>query len=322
MNFFKKTIIFFRVIRNYNQFQPKINNIYYFKNPFVLFFYIFFDKIYFLILKIISKKKIINLIKKNYLSFSVRAASLNEKKEISFFLQKKKNFLKDKSNFIGIKKLKEDGFFYLGNIFSKKACDFFIKSLRHQFFFNSQVPMQSNGILYKFSENEFKKKRFQYYTFLLNNLFKYRELMDFLISKKLNRIIKGYLGFDPRIYSVLTWLNFPQKEKHYVHQVHRDYDDFKFLSLIINWTDVSKENGATRFIRSSHARLLNSYEKEKLTTYLTGSAGSVYLADTYGLHSGTPLIKGYRVVTWARYGRLINAATLQDKFMQTPILNN
>lgn len=206
----------------------------------------------------------------------------------------------------------------MGNVFSKKTCDLFINSLENQFFFDLQVPMQSSGILYKFSKKEFKRKSFAYYTFLFQNLFNYPELRNFLISRKLNRIINGYLGFDPKLYFLLTWFNFPNKEKHYVHRLHRDYDDFKFLSLIINWTDVTKENGATRFIRSSHARLLNSHQQEELTTYLTGPAGSVYLADTYGLHSGTPVIKGCRVVTWARYGRLINAATLQDKFMQTP----
>jgi len=80
MNFFKKIIIFFKVMRNYNQYQPKLRNICYFKSPFGLFFYYCFDQVYYLILKFISKKKIRNLIKKNYLFFLIKIENLNEKK--------------------------------------------------------------------------------------------------------------------------------------------------------------------------------------------------------------------------------------------------
>ena len=70
---------------------------------------------------------------------------------------------------------------------------------------------------------------------------------------------------------------------------------------------MGKKNGATSFVSGSHK--FNNKNKIK---FLTGKAGSAFLIDSYGLHSGTKLLKGERFSTWIRFGRKFNAATIQD----------
>ena len=79
-------------------------------------------------------------------------------------------------------------------------------------------------------------------------------LKRFLNSKNLKDILISYLKFKPEIYSALTWINFPSKEKHYTSRVHRDYDDFKFLIIVILWADVTKQNGPTLYYTMSHTK--------------------------------------------------------------------
>ena len=57
---------------------------------------------------------------------------------------------------------------------------------------------------------------------------------------------------------------------------------------------------------------LSGKDTSKAIKFLTGKAGSAFLIDSYGLHSGTKLLKGERFSTWIRFGRKFNAATIQD----------
>ena len=47
-------------------------------------------------------------------------------------------------------------------------------------------------------------------------------------------------------------------------------------------------------------------------------AGSVYIIDGYGLHSSTAVKKGIRISSWIRFGRKINAASIQDGLTTCP----
>jgi len=301
--FFQKIFVFKNILLNYVKLS-KIKNRYY--KLISLPFGLIFSFVLVNLLQILCLKKLIlYLIKKLNLYFSIRYLNLKNKIFVSENLPELNSSVKYKLDNVSknkLKFLKKNGYLYLGKIFSKNDCKNFIKNLENKYYFNSQQPLQSNGELYKFRLKS--KINYDYLTFLPSSFLTKNILSKTLEQKK---IITSYLNFEPKIYSALTWINFPSNKKHYVHNLHRDYDDFKFLVLAIYWNDVAKKNGATTYIPKSHRSL-----KKCKIKYLTGKAGSAFLIDSYGLHSGTKLSKEKRFSTWIRFGREINAASIQD----------
>ncbi len=92
-------------------------------------------------------------------------------------------------------------------------------------------------------------------------------------------------------------------------------DGLSFVKLFVTLTDVNSTNGPTGFIKGSHLSLPRKFysgrrfhpkEIEKRFSgklmEATGSKGSIYLADTRGLHRGTPVKKGRRLLLHFFYG--------------------
>ena len=316
--YYAKINILYKIYRNYNVLS-RIKNYPSVKiNSFVkIVFHIIFDKFLFRLFFPLKKKMILNLIDSENLYFSIRSANLSQK---NFISNNAKKFNQKKNLSREISKLRNYGYLYLGKIFSRSDCNKFINSLENKKFYNSQTPLQSDCKLRFFSKKNLANNKFAYCTFLPSEFFSFRKLMNFLNSKILSDYINSYFNFKSSIYSALTWVNMPSINKHYVHSLHRDYDDFKFLVLIINWTAVTKNTGATRFIKKTHILNLDAEKIKKNTIYLGGKQGSAYLVDTFGLHSGTPLRRKnkVKVSTWIRFGKLINAASIQDGFVTTP----
>jgi hypothetical protein len=304
--FLQKFLNFKNIIHNYINLS-KIENKYY--NLVSLPFKLIFSFIIVNIAQIIGMKKtLLYLVDKMNILFAVRYLSLNNKVFIANNLPDINLNINNKLDKKQIKKLnnlQKNGYVYLGKIFKKKFCQNYIKTLDNKYYFNSQQPLQSNGKLYKFRLKS--KTKSIYSTFLHSKILNKKIINNVLDKRSLENLVMHYLSFKPEVYSALTWLNLPSNKKHYVQHLHRDYDDFKFLVLIIYWNDVGKKNGATSFVSGSHK--FNNKNKIK---FLTGKAGSAFLIDSYGLHSGTKLLKGERFSTWIRFGRKFNAATVQD----------
>jgi hypothetical protein len=315
--YFNKINIFFKIYKNYSSLSKskhylKINSNTFFR----VLYHIILDKLIFIFFFHLNSKWVLSLIEKETLFFSIRSANVLEKFFISNNSRKYNSLKKNLSS--QLSKIKNNGYLNLGKIFSKTDCIKFINYLENKKYYNSQSPLQSDGKLRTFKKKNNHIKKFAYSAFPPNEFMGFKKLQNFLNSKKLLDLIDSYLNFKSDIYSAVTWVNVPSKKKHYVTNMHRDYDDFKFLVLIINWTNVTKNNGATRFVKQSHIYDLSEEKKNKNTFFLEGECGSVYLADTFALHSGTPLKEGVRVSSWIRFGKLINSATIQDGFVTTP----
>jgi hypothetical protein len=315
--FFIKIAVLIKIYKNYNRLSKNDNYNVKIDSFYKLLYYLTIDQFLFKLFFNFKKKIILSLIENKSLIFSIRSVNISEKNFIANNV-KKFNFSIKTSCSNELAQLKNNGYLNLGKIFSKLDCNKFINFLENKKFYNSQQPLQSDGKEYIFSKKKLEINNFPYCAFLPDQFFEFVKFKNLLKSKKISDLINSYLNFNANIYSALTWVNIPSKNKHYVHNLHRDYDDFKFLVLIINWTTVTKNNGATRFIKKSH---LSDYVLNKNienTVYLEGDQGSIYLADTFALHSGTPLKEGIKVSSWIRYGKLINAASIQDGFVTTP----
>ena len=98
---------------------------------------------------------------------------------------------------------------------------------------------------------------------------------------------------------------------------HFDFDHTKWLKIFVNWSDVTSENGPHEYLSSTHLKYPSSFDPRPcpsynhqsdfdrhfatqgefpLTTFILPK-GSVLIEDTCGLHRGTPLSSGYRLLS-------------------------
>ena len=112
--------------------------------------------------------------------------------------------------------------------------------------------MRSNGIGYQFNINKepFNNENNSYFCFDPAISLAFKPLKDFLENSDLIKVINNYLGFHSLIYFSSTWCNPTTSETHYVHRLHRDYDDFKFLVMTIYWNDINELNGPLEYVKN------------------------------------------------------------------------
>ena len=177
-------------------------------------------------------------------------------------------------------------------------------NVKHLKGFNSHVPLSSNlkkidisnkYNFFSFDPSEPSLKKF------------YKEILS---NKRLKIIIDDYLGHEGKLYSVNTMISVKSSNFHNVTNLHRDYDDDSFLTLLVYWTDTDKNNGSTYYIPGSHIQNSNN---DNTGLYLEGSAGTSYLLNTFGLHAANKKIDHNRIVTWFRFGKRTNLVHFVDK---------
>ena len=90
---------------------------------------------------------------------------------------------------------------------------------------------------------------------------------------------------------------------------HFDKDRFGWVLVFVYLTDVTMENGPHCFVKKTHKQKPASLWRdgriadedvfanvpEEDVTYITGKAGTVFLADTKAFHKGTPVQKDNRI---------------------------
>lgn len=273
-------------LNTYNQFLKKI-----FKKS------IFFENI------------ILWLLKKNLLKLFFYSIVLEL--EIHEIISIRKKIFTKNKNIINYKKslkeLNETGFCDLTQylkIESEKITE--IKNYFNKLdFYNSQVPFQSDHFLYPY----YRKNEFNYISFDIHQSLNCDLIKSFILNPLFKNFADAYLGFSSELYSVNTTIVSPSKKKHPVTNFHRDTDDFKFLTFFVYFDDVTYEDNATVYLDGSHNDIKPDYKKK----YLTGKKGTIYAADTFGLHAGPSKINIERLSCWFRYGYKINSAYMGDR---------
>ena len=114
----------------------------------------------------------------------------------------------------------------------------------------------------------------------------------------------------------MTWYNSEINKKHYVHRLHRDADDFRYLALFIYWNKVTKFNGSTSFVLKSHRQDIDDLKNNLI--FVEGDKGTVFILDANGFHAGNQVLKGHRYVTNIRFGKDDTWASTVNGFIQSP----
>ncbi len=143
------------------------------------------------------------------------------------------------------------------------------------------------------------------------------DVRNFLQDNSILGVAQSYLKTSPKIdYIAFWWSTAFSKEaqSNSAQMFHFDMDRLKWIKVFVFLTDVTLENGPHVFVSKSHrsgnipkallkggyvrhadSDVYQHYPSEDIKTF-TVPAGSILFEDTRGLHKGTPLIKGERLV--------------------------
>ncbi len=241
-----------------------------------------------------------NLPKKEFLTKAILFKNNSIKNRSLLNLKYKEETIK------AVKEIDENSFFNASKIINleKEDIEKFVNLCSSSLAFNSTLPLTS----------DLKKKKIDksvnYYSLDPGQENLKEFYMKILKNNKLREIINLYLGFSGELFAINTMVTkMDSKFRHPVTDMHRDFDDFHWITMFVYWTDVSKNNGATSIMSGSH-RSTNTSDKE---IYLEGKAGSVFLTDNLAYHSGNKVLKNDRVITAMRFGKALNPASYINK---------
>ena len=162
------------------------------------------------------------------------------------------------------------------------------------------------------------------------------DLQRLAIDRSLLSVAQAYLGCRPvYIGARMFWSTALSKEpcSEVAQLYHFDMPQVRFLKVFVYLTDVGEDQGPHAVVRGSHRRLPKSlradrrYDDEEAAreypadrfVSVTGSAGTMFAEDTRGLHKGTPLRHGDRLLLQLQYassayGEPVEPITVNDRF--------
>ncbi len=124
-----------------------------------------------------------------------------------------------------------------------------------------------------------------------------------------------FLGCKPTIDNIGTWWSFADRaEAKGTQWFHRDWDNIRSFKLFLYLTDVGEEDGAFEFVATSQSdeRLveIERISDDRLAAVMgdlpvkrmVGPAGTLFMADTFGIHRGRLPGANPRLLLTAQYG--------------------
>jgi len=188
----------------------------------------------------------------------------------------------------------------------KKTYDFFT----NQKIYNSHVPFNDVFPNKLISVDEFLNTQdYHYGAYDIETSLNSQIVKKLCKSEIIWNVARRYLASDKaKIYSINSMLTKQSKKMNYVVKMHKDFDCASSVTFFVYWTDVSKNNGATRILPGNHLfehdKKVQTHISESIVQYLEGNSGSVFAVDTWALHAGNPIITSPRLVTWIRFSSM------------------
>jgi hypothetical protein len=255
-----------------------------------------------------------------------------------------------------VEQLRRKGAAPLGRMLTEAQCRQIAGRFTNLPCFGNHISTHSDGVRRPIEEI---RKLSPYGSYTLADALAVPELFHLATNPRTMGIADSYLGCMPSVYSIHVFWTFGKLEQPgHTHSYHRDFDDFRFLSLFIYLTDVDIGDGPLHFIDGTHSIAAARSVLEKVnearhhrgenpidaldyfpprsidgdvpgapadTVFaesieaFTGPAGSTFIADTYGLHRGSIPGTRDRLVCWIRYGMTQNLGYMRAHTAQVPI---
>lgn len=139
-------------------------------------------------------------------------------------------------------------------------------------------------------------------------------VMKLFNHPRLLQLAEAYIGCKPTLDNVGCWWSYGSRTvAKGTQKWHRDFDSIGGFKVFFYLTDIGAEQGPHEYVRGSHARqtldtsaaiaeeMLWQHYDPKTTLVITGSAGTSFMADTFGIHRGQLPSTGVRLMLTAQY---------------------
>ncbi|WP_170303635.1 phytanoyl-CoA dioxygenase family protein [Reyranella soli] len=139
------------------------------------------------------------------------------------------------------------------------------------------------------------------------------QVMELANHPRLLALAGSYLGCAPTISTIGIRWSRPSGQTATVQSFHRDPDDWKMVKFFAYLTDVAEGTGPHVFIAGSHRErpplfarrysdqdIADKYGEEAFIT-IEGRRGTMFMADTSGVHKGAAARKGPRLMLEVGY---------------------
>lgn len=151
------------------------------------------------------------------------------------------------------------------------------------------------------------------------------EVAELVRNRWVRDIAARYLGAEPRVIDVRLWWSFPSQAPSRTDlslaaqdSFHFDLADWHQMKFFFYLTDVDERRGPHLYVRGSHARrplahhfalfsaktdqqIIGAYGR-KAVQMITGPAGTGFVEDPFGYHTGTLVTEGRRLVLEISFG--------------------
>lgn len=217
-----------------------------------------------------------------------------------------------------VKQLNDDGYYIFENRLSNEIVDNLVKFARETDSFVRPYTSDGSAVVDR-EKMQFDSKNPQTirYDWHATQLLENKEVQKLISDEVILAISQEYLGCVPIIDGVRMWWNTtyskePNSEAATMY--HFDMERLKWFKVFVYLTDVTHENGPHTFIKGTHKvgalpyellkqgyvmsedKEIYKYFDKKQEVVYTAPKGTVIIEDTKGLHKGTPVKKGDRLI--------------------------
>jgi hypothetical protein len=202
--------------------------------------------------------------------------------------------------------LKKQGYVLFENFFDEEQIKSLVDYTKDKPGYNFHVPNRAYNKETKIFSEDLDWNILSYNTDVLlqNEL-----ILKVMTDTKLVSLVQSYFGCMPTIHMLSMWWSVYTGEIFHTQKIHRDIDDYKFLTLFVYLTDIDEDNGPHIFYPGTH----NGSDNLSGKKVITGKAGTAVLADTYAWHHGAPLNQGKRLLMYNRFGLFKNNNYFRDE---------
>lgn len=202
--------------------------------------------------------------------------------------------------------LKNDGYTVLENFFDENEVNQILNHLKKEPGYNYHIAKSAyNRETRTIDEmGDWNILSYEPQVFLKNDIF-----LKKMVDPKILSLAQSYLGCFPTLYGINSFVSNYTGENFKIQEIHRDYDDYKFLTFFIYLTDVNSNNGPHIYYKNTQ----DGSEDISYPVELCGKKGTALVLDGYGYHLGKPLVEGNRIIAWFRVGLSLNKTYIKDK---------
>ncbi|MDB4088476.1 phytanoyl-CoA dioxygenase family protein [Flavobacteriales bacterium] len=217
--------------------------------------------------------------------------------------------------------LDSTGFHVFEDLLSADSCDKLIKGLEKVSFHTKKSTKKIKGLT---KGNISKINGNTAWVTNQQDLLKIEEVQKLAFDKNLLNLVGQFLGSEPILCQTNSWWSVARSTHRSnlsanAQLFHQDTEYLKFVKVFIYLTDVDENNGPHQYVQGSSKfaqeklgegyspsnrvedeKAASLFGKENILTF-TGKKGSVIIEDTFGLHKGTPVIEGARLLLQLEY---------------------